>query len=211
VLVYGLVPLGLVGALGQKGVQANVYTAFDPALKAILGNGLGTPVVIMVIASLVLSANVATMDGSRALCQMSKDRMTVTWLSHLNTQGVPDTAMTLDLVVQTVLIWTIGSPQYILAAGNLGYILCHVCALLAFILLRRDQPAAARPIRLGSAWVGIAGVLAVLNVLFIVVGGPQYGWRSLIYGVIILLVALVLYLYRMLGQDRGTAPQIAKP
>lgn len=211
VLVYGLVPLGLVGALGQKGVQANVYTAFDPALKAILGNGLGTLVVIMVIASLVLSANVATMDGSRALWQMSKDRMTVTWLSHLNERGVPDTAMTLDLLVQTVLIWTIGSPQYILAAGNLGYILCHVCALVAFILLRRDQPAAARPIRLGSPWVGIAGVLALLNVLFIVVGGPQYGWQSLIYGVIILLVALLLYLYRMLVQDRGTAPQIAKP
>jgi amino acid transporter len=215
VLVYGLVPLGLVGVLGvgvpgKSGVQANIYTAFDPALKAILGNGLGTVIVIMVVASLVLSANVATMDGSRALWQMSKDRMTVTWLSHLNRRGVPDAGMTLDLLVQLVLMWTIGSPLYILAAGNLGYILCHVCALVAFILLRRDQPNAVRPLRLGSAWVGMAGVLAALNVVFIVIGGPTYGMNSLLIGIGILLVALALYLFRIYVQDRQPAVQVAK-
>jgi amino acid transporter len=210
VLVYGLAPLGLVGVLGTKGVQANIYTAFDPALKAILGTGLGTLVVIMVVASLVLSANVATMDGSRALWQMSKDRMTVTWLSHLNRRGVPDVGMTLDLLVQLILMWTIGSPLYILAAGNLGYILCHVCALVAFILLRRDQPNAVRPLRLGSAWIGIAAVLAALNVVFIVIGGPTYGMQSLLIGIGILLVALALYLFRIYVQDRQPAVQVAK-
>jgi hypothetical protein len=43
------------------------------------------------------------------------------------------------------------------------------------------------------------------------VGGPQYCWQSLMYGVIILLVALLLYLYRILVQDRRPAAQIAKP
>jgi amino acid transporter len=211
VLVYGLVPLGLVGVLGQKGVQANAITAFDPALKAILGNGLGTVIIIMVIASLVLSANVATMDGSRALWQMSEDRMTVTWLSHLNKRGVPGIAMTLDLVVQVALMWIFPtSPVAILAAGNLGYILCHVCALLAFLLLRRDQPTATRPLRLGTAWIGIAGVLVVLNLAFIVIGGPSYGMQSLLIGIGILLVALVLYLFRIYVQDRQPAVQVAK-
>lgn len=216
VLVYGLVPLGLVGALGQKGIGANPYTAFDPALKAILGNGLGTVIVIVVIASLVLSANVATMDGSRALWQMSKDRMTVTWLSHLNQRGVPDVGMSLDLIVQITLIWIVGNPQlgapiWILAASNLGYILCHVCALSAFVLLRRDQPNAVRPIRLGSTWVGIAVGLAVLNLAFILIGSWQYGWGPLGIGVGLLVLAFVLYLVRLYVQDRQRSAGTAEP
>lgn len=170
VLVYGLVPLGLIGVLGQKGVQANVYTAFVPALNTILGSGLGAVIVVMVVASLILSANVATMDGSRSLWQMSKDHMTVTWLSHLNKRGVPDVGMSLDLVVQVVLMWVFGSPLAILAASNLGYVLCHVAALTGYILLRRDEPNAARPIRLGNVWVWIAGILAVANTVFILIG-----------------------------------------
>lgn len=216
VLVYGLVPLGLVGVLGQKGIQANAYTAFAPALKAILGSSLGTVIIIMVIASLILSANVATMDGSRALWQMSKDRMTVTWLSRLNKRGVPDVGMSLDLLVQVGLIWivgnpTLGAPLWILAASNLGYILCHVCALSAFMLLRRDQPNAVRPIRLGSAWVGVAGGLAVLNLAFILIGSWQYGWGPLGIGVGLLVLAFVLYLYRVFVQDRNVPVEVARP
>jgi amino acid transporter len=208
ILVYGLAPLGLVGVLGMKGISANAYTAFEPALKTILGNGLGTVILIMLIASLILSANVATMDGSRALWQMSKDRMTVTWLSHLNKRGVPDVGMSLDLVVQIGLIWIVGNPQlgapiWILAASNLGYILCHVLALSAYILLRRDQPNAVRPIRLGSAWTGIAAVLAILNLAFILIGSWQYGWGPLGIGAGLLVLAFILYLFRVYVQDRN--------
>ncbi len=212
VLVYGLVPLGLVGVLGQKGVQANAYTAFDPALKAILGNGFGTVILIVVIASLILSANVATMDGSRALWQMSRDHMTVTWLGHLNERGVPDVGMTLDLLVQVCLMWIFPtSPLYILAASNLGYILCHVFALTGFILLRRDQPTAVRPIRLRNVWLWVAGVLAVVNAAFIALGSwaPGYGgFGSLAIGVLLLLLAMLFYLFRIYVQDRNPAPEI---
>ena len=215
VLVYGLVPLGLVGVLGQKGVQANAYTAFDPALKAILGNGFGTVILIVVIASLVLSANVATMDGSRALWQMSRDHMTVTWLGHLNKRGVPDVGMSLDLVVQVALMWIFPtSPLYILAASNLGYILCHVCALIGFILLRRDQPNAVRPIRLGRPWLWIAGILAVVNAAFIAIGSwsPLYGgFGSLAIGVLLLALAYLFYLFRIYVQDRQPSADVAQP
>jgi amino acid transporter len=215
VLVYGLVPLGLIGVLGQKGVQANVYTAFVPALDKILGSGLGALIVVMVVASLILSANVATMDGSRSLWQMSKDHMTVTWLSHLNKRGVPDVGMSLDLVVQVVLMWVFGSPLAILAASNLGYVLCHVAALVGYILLRRDQPNAERPIRLGNAWVWIAGILAAVNAVFILIGSWQYlpGWQGvglLLAGIGLLALALVLYLFRIYVQDRQLQPGMAK-
>jgi amino acid transporter len=216
VLIYGLVPLGLVGVLGTTKLTSNAYTTFIPALNTILGTGAGTLIIIFVVASLVLSANVATMDGSRALWQMSRDRLTVTWLGRLNKRGVPDAGMTLDLVVQVALIWTLGSPLAILAASNLGYVLSHVGALVAFILLRRDQPNAVRPIRRGPIWLWIAGILAGLNTLFIIVGSLQYNLsisnftapfsdnlKIFLIGVGLLLIALLMYLYRVYVQDRG--------
>lgn len=209
-LVYGLVPVGLIGVLGRKGIQANVYTAFDPALKAILGTGLGTVIVIMVVVSLVFSANVAALDSSRAFWQMSRDRLTVTWLGRLNTRGVPATSLACIVVVEGIVMWALGSPRYILAAGNLGYILCHVCALVAFILPRRDRPAAERPVRLRPAWIGIAAFLAAVNVVLIVIGGPQFGWQSLIIGAGILLVAVPLYLFRTVVQERGSTMSAVK-
>lgn len=216
VLIYGLVPLGLVGVLGQQTINSNAYTSFIPALTAIIGKGAGTLIVIFVVASLVLSANVATMDGSRALWQMSRDRLTVTWLGRLNPRGVPDAGMTLDLIVQVALMWIFGSPLAILAASNLGYVLSHVCALIAFILLRRDRPNAVRPIKRSNIWIPIAAILAALNTLFILVGCWQYyisvgnmtaslgdNLKILGIGVALLLLAFLMYLYRTYVQDRG--------
>jgi amino acid transporter len=141
--------------------------------------------------------------------------MTVTWLSHLNKRGVPDVGMSLDLVVQVVLMWVFGSPLAILAASNLGYVLCHVAALVGYILLRRDQPNAERPIRLGNAWVWIAGILAAVNAVFILIGSWQYlpGWQGvglLLAGIGLLALALVLYLFRIYVQDRQLQPGMAK-
>lgn len=224
VLVYGLVPLGLVGVVGQAKLNSSLYTSFIPALNTILGTGVAGLIVVFVVASLLLSANVATMDGSRALWQMSRDRMTVTWLGHLNTRGVPDVGMSLDLIVQVALMWIFGSPLAILAASNLGYVLSHVCALSAFVLLRRDQPNAVRPIRRSNIWVPIAIGLAALNALFILIGSWQYNLsignltaplgdnlKVLFTGIGLLLLAYLLYLFRIYVQDRQSAEiQMAK-
>ena len=222
VLIYGLVPLGLVGVLGQTKINSNAYTSFIPALNTILGTNGGTIIVIFVVASLLLSANVATMDGSRALWQMSRDHMTVTWLGRLNPRGVPDVGMTLDLVVQVGLMWVFGSPLAILAASNLGYVLSHVGALISFIVLRRDQPNAIRPIRRSNIWIPIAAVLAGLNSLFILVGCWQYNLsignftaplgenlKVLFTGIGLLALAYLLYLFRVFVQDREPAVQVA--
>ena len=80
-------------------------------------------------------------------------------------------AMTLDVILNLFLHPYFGAPLDILAAGNLGYMLAHVFALTGFLLLRRDRPNWPRPIKLSAAWVPIAGALAAVNLVFIVVGG----------------------------------------
>jgi amino acid transporter len=210
VLAYGLVPLGLMGALGQQAIAAHVLTPFDLALKSILGGVFGTLIVIMVLAALILSANMAAIASVRALWQMSENGLSVTTFSRLNRWGEPDVAILFTYGINIVLIWTVGSPLWILAASNAGYILSHIVALAGFILLRRDQPNAVRPIKLGPRWVYTAGALAALNLTFMVVGAPLYGLQPLFAGLAIFLVAsTLLYAVRRYLQDPRSAPAVA--
>jgi uncharacterized membrane protein len=90
-----------------------------------------------------------------------------------------------------------------------------VFALTGFLLLRKDRPNWPRPIKLASAWVPIAALLAALNLAFIVVGGfiysggflgidtvYGYGWDKTRIGLIVLAVGLLLYIYRKVVEDR---------
>ena len=88
--------------------------------------------------------NTATMDGSRALYALSEEGMTIKQLGVLNKHHVPARAMTLDVVLNIALILVFPGIFFILAAGNLGYMLSHVLALSGVLLL------AARPAELAA-------------------------------------------------------------
>jgi len=156
------------------------------------------------------------MDGSRALYGISKDDMTVKWLGRLNRFHVPGHAMLVDAVFNLTLLVLFDSTLAILAASNLGYVLAHVAALTGFILLRRDRPNALRPIRVSSLFVPIAGLLALVNLVFIGFGFKYFDltgyasgvvWlgvaRELWLGVIILLIGVGLFLYRRMVEDKA--------
>lgn len=217
VLVYALLPLGLGGTLGTDAVAADAtfISFYVEAFDAIVGSALGEVMIICLVAGLILSMNTATMDGSRALYGISQDGMTIKQLGVLSRNRVPARAMTLDALLNIFLLTYFASAIEILAAGNLGYILAHVFALTGFLLLRRDRPNWPRPIRLSAIWVPIAGLLALANAVFIVVGGfiysggflgietqYGYGWDKTRIGLIVLAVSLLLYAYRHVVQDK---------
>ena len=210
VVVYALLPLGLGGTLGTAAVaeDATFIAFYKTAFDAIVGSGLGTVMILLLIAGLLLSMNTATMDGSRALFGIARDGMTVRELGVLNRNHVPARAMTLDMLLNLFLLTYFASALEIIAAGNLGYMLAHVFALSGFILLRRDRPNWPRPIRLSAVWVPIAGLLAAVNLMFVILGGfvyaneYGYGWDKTRVGLIVLAVSLLLYVYRQVVQDK---------
>jgi amino acid transporter len=216
VVVYALLPLGVGGTLGTQAVadDATFIAFYKSAFDALVGNALGNVMIVCLIAGLLLSMNTATMDGSRALFGIARDGMTVKQLGVLNRFHVPARAMTLDALLNLFLITYFASAIEIIAAGNLGYMLAHVFALSGFLLLRRDRPGWPRPIRLSSAWVPIAAVLALLNLAFVVLGGfvysggflgldtqYGYGWDKTRVGLLVLLISLALYVFRHVVQD----------
>jgi amino acid transporter len=150
----------------------------------------------------------STADAGRALYGISKAGLTIKQLGTLNRFNVPARAMTVDLVVNTLLILFIASNLAIWYMSNIGYILCHVLALTGFLLLRKDRPNWPRPVKVGRSWVFIAGVLALFDLVILVVGAgaPKlntYGtWTDFAIGVGILVASVLLFFFRRLVQDK---------
>jgi amino acid transporter len=222
-LVFLLFPLGIGGVSGAPPAATASGQFYVPALAKIVGPGAAGVIIVLLIGSLFLSMISSTADGSRALYGIARDDMTVKQLFHLNRYHVPARAMSVDLVVNVLLVLFIANNLAILYLSNIGYMLSHVFALSGFLLLRRDRPRWPRPIKVGPIWVGIAWVLVVFNIVLIGYGVTNptltgYGtWSDMIIGVAVLAGSVVLYAYRRLVQDkshitwREKVPQMPTP
>jgi len=207
-LVFLLFPLGIGGVSGAPSAATAAGAFYVPALAKIVGSGAAGVILVLLIGSLFLSMISSTADGSRALYGIARDHMTIKQLYHLNRFHVPARAMTVDLVVNVLLVLFISSNLAILYMSNIGYMLAHVFALSGFLLLRRDRPNWPRPIKVGSVWLGIAAVLVVFNAVLIIFGitNPTltgYGtWADMFIGVGVLVGSVVLFFYRRIVQDK---------
>jgi amino acid transporter len=204
--VFVLLPLGAAGTVGEPAVAEDPVTFYVAGFDDIVGGAAGVMIALM-IGSLLLVMNTCMADSSRTLFGASQDRLTIRELGRLNRFGVPGRAMTVDLVVNLALVFFVGSILAIVAAGNLGYILCHVLAVSAFVLLRRDRPGWPREIRLPGVAVPLAAALAVALAFLLVVGAANFelagygGAKELGIALGILGVSILLFLVRRLVQD----------
>jgi len=208
--VYILLPLGVAGTVGQETIAndgTGIVYLID-GFSTILGGGADVMVVLL-IASLFISMNTATADGSRALYGIARDGVTIRQLYHLNRFHVPARAMTLDMAINILLVLFVGNILAILVAGNLGYMSSHFFALTGFLLLRKDRPNWPRPIRLARPWLGIAALLAAINAFFIIIGASNPsltgygGTKETWIGLGVLLISVVLFVYRRAVQDHA--------
>jgi amino acid transporter len=213
-VVFLLFPLGLGGVTGAPPAATAEGEFYVSAFDKIVGSGAGQFLLVLLIGSLFLSMISSTADGSRALYGIARDDMTVKQLYHLNRFHVPSRAMTVDLVVNVLLVLFISSNLTILYMSNIGYVLAHVLALTGFLLLRRDRPNWPRPIKVGPVWVGIAAFLAVFNavlIIFAVTNPSLTGYLTptltpgvtVVIGVGVLVVAVLLFFYRRVVQDKS--------
>jgi amino acid transporter len=208
-LVFLLFPLGVGGVAGAPPAATASGAFYVTDLAKIVGSGPAGVILVLLIGSLFLSMISSTADGSRALYGIARDDMTVKQLYHLNRYHVPARAMTVDLVVNVLLVLFISSNLAILYMSNIGYVLSHVLALSGFLLLRRDRPHWPRPIKVGPIWVGIAAVLVVFNTVLLAFGitNPTltgYGtWTDMFIGVGVLVGSVLLFFYRRIVQDKA--------
>ena len=207
-LVFVLFPLGLGGEIGAPKAALAEGQYLTGAFSTIVGSGVASFVVVCLIGSLFLSMISSTADASRALYGIARDDMTIKQLYRLNKHHVPGRAMTVDMVVNILLILFFYSNVAILYMSNIGYIIAHILALTGFLLLRHDRPNWPRPIKVGKPWLVIAGLLAALNLAFLVYGVsfPALAYattfRYVYIGFGILVGSVLLYVFRRVVQDR---------
>jgi amino acid transporter len=208
-MVAFLFPLGVGGTTGVPAASGQEGEFYVAGFAKIVGSGPANVIIVLLIGSLFLSMISSTADGSRALYGIARDDMTVKQLYHLNRFHVPSRAMTVDLVVNVLLVLFISSNIAILYLSNIGYVLAHFLALTGFLLLRRDRPNWPRPIRVGSVWVAIAAVLAVYNAILIGFGVAfpsltGYGtFTDMWIGVGVLIGSVLLFVFRRVVQDKA--------
>jgi len=153
---------------------------------------------------------VGTADAGRALYQSARDGLTVRQFSTLDKRGVPARAISVQLFINLLLVLFIGNPLAVIVAGNVGYVLAHLLAVCAFVLLRLDRPQAHRPIYLPAHWFYIAIGLALFDALILVVGVTSAeitgygGLNEVLIAVCVLAVSQLLYGIRRF-QDRSSA------
>jgi len=207
IAVYVIVPFGIGGMVDQADVAANPVTFYLGLFEKIFPGG-DIVMTICLIAGLVLLMVMTTADGGRVLHGSAMEGLTIRQLGELNRFKVPGRAMSLDLIVNVILILFVGEALAVIVAGIVGYLLCHILSLTGFLNLRRDEPNAERPIKLGRQWLYIAAFLIVVDTAMLVVGALSasitgYGsTKELVIGVVVLSISVVLYAYRRIVQDK---------
>ncbi|MGV9824567.1 MULTISPECIES: APC family permease [unclassified Gordonia (in: high G+C Gram-positive bacteria)] len=206
--VYAILPVALGGIVSQQAMADAPMGFYADLLHREVGGALSNVVIVFMIGSFLLGMNAASAGGARTLYGMARSGMTITWFDHVNKHNVPNRGMYVDVAANICAVLFLPTTVAVLAASNMGYVLCHVFALSAVLLLRKDRPGLARPMRLSTPWLWVAGALAVFNLVILVVGSTSFsktgygGINEFIVGVSLLVLGCVLYIYRRTVQDR---------
>jgi ethanolamine permease len=160
----------LLFATGAAGVK-NLATADDPLLAAVLARPAGSHTVLLarIVGAGALVSLLATFfslayASSRQFYHLAAAGYLPAWLARTNRRGAPDLAL--------ISVGVIGAlaaefrPETVMVVFIFMLSVSHELIMLAFLRLRRTQPALDRPYRAigGSpaAWLGAALSLAVL-------------------------------------------------
>ena len=174
--IFVSIPLVFVLVLGTSKSfdPLTVFTDFSSRVfNTTSGGALKWFIGIPLVVALLLSVLNAIMGVGRSLFQVAEDGLIPRWFMHTNRHGVPDHAMTFN-VICSALVVLFGSPLRIYIFSNMGYLLACSLALFGYFLHRQFHPELARPVRMHGAvrW------LALAVFVFFMFAWAYGGWRS---------------------------------
>jgi amino acid transporter len=207
---YSLVPLSFQGFLGLAGL-------LDPGILSGSGVGLAMAhmvgftgwavniVIIMLVATLLLSVMAAIAGSARTLYQSSKDGFLPKYLSQTNEKATPTRAMWTDLSVNVFLLM-MNNDLYILALSNVAYMTFIYMNLQSGWMHRMDRPDWTRSYKAPSLLLGLGAVCGFVDMFVIGVGSNSYGKGVLIGGFTVVFLSVPIFLYRHYITDKGKFP-----
>jgi APA family basic amino acid/polyamine antiporter len=192
-LVVALVYLSCVGVLlytlGTEGLARSVLPLADVAGVA-LGDAARTAVVVVVLFSVLGLLNAHVMFVPRILFALARDGSFAQVGSHVNAGGTPAAALLITAGASVVLAVTNTFEQLFFLTSFLGLII-SAASNLALLVLRRKEPALARPYRAKA--YPLLPVIAFAIPCTVALLAPFANPRSAAIGVVTILLAYPVF------------------
>jgi amino acid transporter len=207
---YSLVPISFQGFLGLSGMlDPGIYagSGVGLAMAHMVGlTGIGVDIIIvMLLATLLLSVMAAIAGSSRTLFQSSKDGFLPKYLSQTNKNGNPTFAMLTDLTLNVFLL-SLNNDVLLLAISNVAYMTFIFMNLQSGWIHRMDRPHWVRSYKAPAVLLAIGAVCGFFDMFLIGVGANSYGSNVLTAGFIAVFISVPIFLYRHYITDKGKFP-----
>ncbi len=188
--IYLLVNLALVYVLPMS-LIAGEKLAVGAAARAVFGALGGIIISVLATVSMLASVNANFLMAPRTLYAMSRDGFFSRHATTVNAGGTPSVALFLS-AAGAVLFTLSGTFEKVLALLAFFFVVSYTVTFVAVFVLRRREPAAARPYRAwGYPW---STALVLLGSLAFLVGVVASDTQNSIYSLLLLAASYPVYL-----------------
>ncbi|MDE1905839.1 MAG: APC family permease [Rhodospirillales bacterium] len=214
--LFILVPFTFQGALGLAGML-DPKIADGSGVAAAMANMVGggplirSIMVMLMILALILSIMTAMAGSSRTLYQGSVDGWLPRYLTFVNKHGAPTRAMWTDLTANLLLLAVASTDAtsffFVLAVSNVGYIIFNFLNLNSGWIHRMDSGSTNRPYRAPNWLLGLGGLFAFVNAMFLGAGAKTWNPDALWAGFGFAALIIPVFCFRHFLQDKGKFPE----
>jgi amino acid transporter len=215
-VLFILVPVTFQGYLGLNGMLDGGVVA-GTGVAQVMGQMVagGSAGIIklfefLMIAALILIIITAMAGSSRTLYQGSVDGWLPRYLSGVNHNGAPTSAMWTDLGFNLILLAIASTDAtayyFILAVSNCGYIIFNFLNLNAGWIHRIDSGHIKRPYRAPTIILAAGTALSFVNAMFMGAGAKVWNADALWYGLGAAALIIPVFWFRHYIQDKGKFP-----
>jgi len=188
----------------------DIYSGMGVAkvLSDILGHSalIANVVIVMLVLALLLAIMTTMSGASRTLYQGSADGLLPKFLSKVNENGAPTSAMWANMIFNFILLM-MSDYVFLLAAANVSYIIFNFLNLNAGWIHRMDRPNWERPYKAPTILIIIGTTLAFVNVTMMGLGANIWGAGTLMSGLVMAGAVIPIFIWRHYVVDKGVFPK----
>ena len=201
-LYFIALPVIWLGALGPEPLGKELALELGPTFAPLLGGAAKAAAIWFMIFNMLHGAIAPLAGASRTLAQLAEDGLLPAPLARRSRTDAPWVA-TLLTAVMAIVFLLLGDPIWLIAAANLTYLIGIALPSVAVWLLRKNEPARARPYRAPRGTIGLGIFAACAWAATAVLGFQQFGLTTVLIGVAFAYSGSVLYAWRKYSDRRA--------
>ena len=209
--VYFLIlPVVWLGVLGPEALGKDLIQVLGPTFAPVFGSLAKAAAIWFMMFNMFHGTLQPLAGASRTLAQLADDGLVPEFLGRRSRTDAPWVA---TLLTAGFAIWflLIGDPIWLVASANFTYLIGIGMPNVAVWLLRRDQPAMARPYRAPRGFIAIGLLAAIAWGVSCVLGFQQFGLGTVLVGLAFAYSGAALYAWRKFSDRRKQGlPGIAR-